>query len=455
VNVSSSIGRITLTVAAVVLVGAIILLATGGSSYHVQAVFQDASQLVKGNLVEVSGNTVGEVTNLQITPDNQALVTMKITSSTYDPLREGVTATIREASLSGEANRYVDLNMPSGEPPPIPDGGTISEVDTNSAVDLDQLLDAFTPGTQKSLSGVIKGFGALYHGKSAALRQDYLYFNPLLASSSRLFGEINYDTPTLTRFVVASAKFVTDLAGREQQLSGLVSNLASATGAIAARRTALASALQEVPPFFRQADTTFLNVRGLIGNLKPLVDESKPVALRLQPFLAQLRPLARDARPTLRDLSALISTPTPNRDLLSLLRNILPVRDAAIGPVQADGASHPGAFPETVTALTQATPELAFARPYAPDLLAWFDDFSHSGVADANGNSSRASAEVNAFALLNGVLSPIAPGLRTSVFSQLATIGERNRCPGSTDHGTVYQPSPDFNCNPAQTLPGT
>ena len=454
-SLSRPIGRITLAVAAVVVAGLLVLLLTGGRGYHVKAVFADASQLVDGDLVDVSGNPIGEVTGLQITPDNQALVTMSITDADYEPLHQGVTATIREVSLTGEANRYVDLDMPPGEPPAIANGGTIPAVDTNSAVDLDQLLDAFTPPTQRALGGVIQGLGALYRGRSAALAQDYLYLNPVLAASSALFSEIDYDTPTLTRFVVASASFVTDLAGREQQLSALIDNLADATGAIAAQRTALAQSLQEIPPFFRQTDTTFLGVRGLLGNLTPLVDLAKPVAVRLQPLLAQLRPLAQDARPTLRDLSALISSPAPDSDLLSLLRTILPVRDQAIGPVQADGAERQGAFPQTISALSQATPELAFARPYAPDLEGWFDDFSQSGVSDANGNASRVSPEVDAFAFLNGVLEPIPVALRQQVFGALATLGQRDRCPGAGDHGTVYLPSPDFACNPAQTLPGS
>jgi hypothetical protein len=40
------------------------------------------------------------------------------------------------------------------------------------------------------------------------------------------------------------------------------------------------------------------------------------------------------------------------------------------------------------------------------------------------------------------------------VFGSLATLNQRNRCPGAGDHGTVYKPAPDFNCDPTQTLPG-
>jgi phospholipid/cholesterol/gamma-HCH transport system substrate-binding protein len=259
----------------------------------------------------------------------------------------------------------------------------------------------------------------------------------------------------LTRFVVASSRVVTDLAAQQNNLAGLVDHLANATGAIASQKAALASALQQLPPFMRQADTTFRNLNHTLDVLTPLVNASKPVAVRLRPFLAELRPFARDARPTLRDFSVLIRNPkVPNADLISLVNTTVPVRNAAIGPVQANGATHQGAFPESTTALTAATPELAFARPYSPDLQSWFGSFSESGDADALGSASRSSPNLDAFAVANGTLSPIPEPLRAQAFAANASLDQRNRCPGAAEHGSVYKPSPSFNCDPSQTLPG-
>src|SRR5919202_3548118 len=109
-------------VAAAVL--AALLLLGGSSSYTVKARFQDAAQLVKGNLVQVSGQAVGKVKGIDLTPDGQAEVTMQINGD-YAPLRRGTLATVRQASLSGIANRYVDLRLPPQGAPEIPDGGVI------------------------------------------------------------------------------------------------------------------------------------------------------------------------------------------------------------------------------------------------------------------------------------------------------------------------------------------
>ena len=100
---------------AAVAVVAVVLLGSRGGSYTVHARFQNASQLVKGNLVQVAGVPVGKIRSIDLTPDGQADVRMKITDAGYRPLRRGTKAVIRQASLSGVANRYIDLQLPAAD----------------------------------------------------------------------------------------------------------------------------------------------------------------------------------------------------------------------------------------------------------------------------------------------------------------------------------------------------
>ncbi|HEX4735582.1 MAG TPA: MlaD family protein, partial [Thermoleophilaceae bacterium] len=267
-----------------------VLLKPGGPDYKVHARFQNASQLVKGNLVQVAGAPVGKVTAIDLTSDGQADITLKITDGSYVPLRRGTKAIVRQASLSGVANRYVDLQLPDGtQTQKIDSGGVIDQANTTTAVDLDQLFNTFDPKTRKALSGVIRGYSTAYGGRGPAANAGFHYLNPSLAASSRLFRELNYDTPMFRRFVVASSKLVTDVASRRDDLAGLVDNLATTTGAIGRKKQALADAIAQLPPFMRTANSTFVNLRATLDDLKPLVDESKPVAPKLRRFLAQLR----------------------------------------------------------------------------------------------------------------------------------------------------------------------
>jgi phospholipid/cholesterol/gamma-HCH transport system substrate-binding protein len=121
-------------VAAAVLAG--LLLLGGGNGYVVKARFQNAAQLVKGNLVQVSGQSAGKIEDIDLTRDGQAEITMSIDED-YVPLRRGTHATIRQASLSGVANRYIDLRLAPDNAPEIDDGGVIEQDSTTTAVDLD------------------------------------------------------------------------------------------------------------------------------------------------------------------------------------------------------------------------------------------------------------------------------------------------------------------------------
>src|SRR4051812_4686707 len=74
------------TVALAALIVLYLLLFGAGSSYTVTASFESASQLVKGNLVDVAGVPVGSVSDISLSDDGQALVELEISDSAYTPL---------------------------------------------------------------------------------------------------------------------------------------------------------------------------------------------------------------------------------------------------------------------------------------------------------------------------------------------------------------------------------
>jgi phospholipid/cholesterol/gamma-HCH transport system substrate-binding protein len=458
---SRQVGRTVAVALLVIAVAAlaVVLLSGGESDYRVTARFDDASQLVRGNEVQVAGAAVGLVESIRLTDDGGADVELRITDPEYAPLRQGTEAIVRLTSLSGVANRYVDLRLPGGVARAIEDGGRLATTDTASAVDLDQVLSAFDKRARADLQGVIRGFGRQYAGRSSEAERGWLYLNPSLAATSRLFEELTYDTPALEQFITASSGLVTDVAVRRDDLAGLVDRLAAFTGAVSNRRTELADAIGQLPPFMRRANTTFVNLRGAVDDLRPLVEESKPVTPKLRRLLAELRPLARDAKPTLRDLAAIIRAEGADNDLVELTQGQLPLRDIAVRSGQRAGRERRGAFAETIDALKQSVPELGYARPYAVDLTGWFDDFGHSGLYDALGGKSRVGTYLNAFAQVDGVLKPIPVPLRNPASERVIVSGQRNRCPGAAEHpaddrSNPWKPTPEHNCDPSQVLPG-
>jgi phospholipid/cholesterol/gamma-HCH transport system substrate-binding protein len=445
-----------------------VIILSGGPSYQVKAIFSNASQIVSGDLVEVAGNNIGTVSGISLTPNGEAQLTLSINNDNFIPLRQGTLATVREASLSGIANRYVDLRLGPGNAKTIPNNGVLPSQNTTSAVDLDQLFNTLNGPTRKGLQDVIQGSASQYAGQGKKIQAAWQYLNPAVASTSVLFREINRDTSKFTRFIVKSSNLVTDLSQRSSDLTGLVQHLATTTEALASQRTALGQSIQRLPGFMRLANTTFVNLRNALNDVQPLVDATKPVAPKLQKLLVQLKPLAEDSVPTVRDLSNIISRPGPDNDLIELTRLGVPLAAVTVHNVRADGRSRRGAFPESTIALRKSTPELAVARPYSVDLTGWFEGYSHPGGYDANGGFSRVAPVIGVASVSNGTLnflpSLLNPVLRaveafggngaTASSGGILVTGQGDRCPGSMERGALWYPESGYPCNPRERPTG-
>jgi phospholipid/cholesterol/gamma-HCH transport system substrate-binding protein len=454
----SRVGRVAAfaaVVVAAVLVG--IVLFSGGGGYTVSAIFQNGGQIVKGNLVEVGGVQAGSVKGISITPQGQARIKFSVNGS-YAPLPANTRAVIRQASQSGYANRYVELQLPGGPrkgQPTIKNGGTLSESHTVATVDIDQLFNTLDPSTRKALQDFFKGSAAQYAGVTKQANLGLHYLNPALATSSRLFNELNRDTPVLEHFIGDSAHLVTAVAQKRDDLAALVQNLNTTTHAIGSQKAALADSIGRLPDFMRNANTTFVNLRAALNDVDPLVNASKPVAKKLKPFLDQVQPLARDARPTIKSLNTVIRRMGANNDLVELTQTLTPLAHIAVDTAQRDGASRAGSFPESTRALKGSAPIIAFGRPYTPDLFGWFDDFSTTGNYDALGQISRTQTVFNTTSADSSVLNslglggqlPSAPGLlqignggkpfpaelQQKLLQGLNRSQQFNRCPGGGD----------------------
>jgi phospholipid/cholesterol/gamma-HCH transport system substrate-binding protein len=461
---------------AVVVVAVVVILLSSGSSYKVRAIFSNASQIVSGDLGQVAGSPIGTVSDISLTPNGQAQVTLSIDNKTYEPLRQGTQADIRQTSLSGIANRYVDIRLGSATGSSIPAGGVIGTENTTDEVDLDQLFNTLDGPTRKGLQNVIQGSASEYVGRGPQIQKALKFLNPAIASSSMLFSELNRNTGNFTNFILKTGGLVTTVAQRSSDLSGLIAHLSTTTQALASQRVALGQSLQKLPGFMRLANTTFVNLRRALDDLTPLVNASKPVAPKLQKLLEQLKPLAEQSVPTVRDLANIISRPGSNNDLTELTRLGVPLANATVHQIQVNGKLRPGAFNVSTTALNDSTPELAVARPYAVDLTGWFEGYTHPGTIDANGGSSRVAPVVGVGSIENGALNILGPAggallnpvdfaLRSvlafggtnptaGTSTGVLTSGQGDRCPGSMERGAVFFPESGFPCNPSETPVG-
>ncbi len=469
---SSVVGRVAAIFALIGAVVVVLLLVVGGgSTYTVTAQFENASQLVTGNNVSVAGVPVGSVKQISLSDSGQALVKLEISDSAYAPLPAGTHATIRSQSLSGIANRYVDLSLPTTNTSQrISTGGEIAEADTTSEVDLDQLFNTLDRPTVSHLQQVIRGFARAYQGVGAKANRGFHYLNPFLSTSRRVFAELNSDQANLSGLVVDAASLTSTLDQKSPEISSLVQNLNGMLGTIGSEQSSLSSAVSQLPDFMRQFNTTAVNLRAALDDVQPLVDATRPVARKLQPFARRLRGFARDAVPTVQGLNGVINSRGPNNDLIELTRAQDPLAQIGVGPVDRNGASRPGALPASADSLKNSLPQLSMLRAYSPELTGWFDDFGHSGFPDAFGGIGRISTTANTFSAgppsagvpCNDVAEILKIPLGTSLCQTLSGsdlanalgIKDLRRCPGSNERGLSEDQLTQggtIDCDPTET----
>ncbi len=460
----------------------------GEDDYQVTAQFASASQLITGNQVVVGAKPVGTVTEIRLAPDGQANVTFTV-DEPFAPLERGTVATVRWTALSSVANRQVELTVPpegvAGTE--IEDGGVLEQSETVGAIDVDHFFNLLDEKTVKDYKRLIKGFANSYDGVAEYANEGYKYLNPLLYNGRRVFAELSADQLALERLLIDGSRFSGALASRAGDVSQLVGNLFLMMNAIGDRKLELARAIGLLPPFLRSANTTFVNLRAALDDVQPLVIAARPSAKVLKPYLVALRSTARNAVPTVRDLSAIIRRRGSDNDLVELQRIQPPLRRIAVGTgspdcgpgpenaadlqIPADDDYTQGSFGEALCSLANGHHNLTYFRAYAPELVSWFDGFSHSGYSDAIGGIGRVGLTLNTF-------SPILPSLLPDLtdpdspeeqFDSLTT-GQNRRCPGAnerplgpgfppddsvpfTDSGALTDGVPG-DCNPAMVQPG-
>jgi phospholipid/cholesterol/gamma-HCH transport system substrate-binding protein len=462
---SSAVGRIAAVVALLgaAVAAAIVLRGSGGDSYEVTAKFENASQLVGGEQVVVAGTPAGKVTDIALGSNGEALVTFSVDEA-YAPLERGTTATVRSFSLSGIANRQVELTLPAtgeagGE---IPDGGVMEQSETVSEVDLDEIFNTLNKRTVDDLKKVITGLETSYDGVGKQANRGFKYLNPFLSTSRRVFGELTRDERTFERLLVDTSRLSGALAARRDDVSQLVGNLNGMMGALGRQKEALARSVGELPDFMRSFNTTAVTLRAALDDLDPLVDASKPVAVKLRPFFREFRGASNDLVPAVRDLDAIVKRKGADNDLVELTRLAVPLASKAVGQGSPDCGDDPsagsggaadddfeqGAFGESTCALRNSLPNLSLFRPYTPELVGWFDDFGHSGFTDANGGIGRISTTLNTFSLSAPDLPILDPTELQTPLQQagLFDTGNLRRCPGALerdpgDGSTPFGPS--------------
>jgi phospholipid/cholesterol/gamma-HCH transport system substrate-binding protein len=426
----------------VVLILAYLIFAGGGGDEY-QLLFENANQLVRGDQVTVGGQPVGSVTNIVLTPDYKARITIHV-NSPLAPLHEGTTAQIRVPSLSGVANRYIALSPGPNNRRALPSGETLPTSATHGVTDIDQLFDIFNKRTRQALQEVFQGSAEEYVGVPPSdMQATAEYFAPALGASDHFFAELSSDQQSLTELLVQGAKATTTIAARREELSDLVEHADIAFQALGAEQANLAKGVELLPATLHAGNITFLELPPALSAVHKLVNVSKPDTTTLALLFERLRPLFTEATPVVNNLSQAVSKPGPNNDLTDIFQGY-----PALAKAVETGN------PSSIKGLEESTVFFSKWRPYTPELVGFARSLGQStGYYDANGHYVRAAPSVASFTLGPG--GSLVPAESTQQGLQNLKTGQLQRCPGSAtqpaaDGSSPFTDTGQLECNSAE-----
>lgn len=284
--------------------------------YTATATFENATTLRETNPVRIAGVNVGKV--LSVEPQGTGA---KVTFSIDDeglPLHEDAQITIRPR-LFLEGNFFLDLRPGSPSAPDLPDGGDIPVTQTQTAVQLDELLTALQAPDRENLSKLLRGYGGALvdtptpeldqgqdpdvQGESAAeaLNDTFKYGGRAGKGSSQVSQAfLGEEAGDLRGLIAASSRTFRELAVNESELSDLITNFSTTVGAFSDESANLELTLQELAPTLEQAQGQLVEIDRTFPPLRAFSRASIPGVLELpatiragNPWLIQAGQLMR------------------------------------------------------------------------------------------------------------------------------------------------------------------
>jgi phospholipid/cholesterol/gamma-HCH transport system substrate-binding protein len=260
--------------------------------HRIDVVFSSSNQLRSDSPVRIAGVTVGKVAGFKNGPGNARTVELDLQDKAF-PLHADAHAKIRPR-LFLEGGFYVQLQPGSPSAPQLPDHGTIPLRNTAVPVQTNDVLGLLDRPTRGSLrNGIGELDTALKGGGAKGLRDAAPAMAPALRDGSvaadAIRGEREHDLSDALR---SSSQITATLAARDQKLAQLVTDLNTATGALAAQQRPLSDSIGQLDALARETPATL-----------DVVDHTLPSLTR---FTSATRPSLRMAPPVLTDVNALL-----------------------------------------------------------------------------------------------------------------------------------------------------
>ncbi len=222
-------------------------------SREITAMFDDVGDLVDGHSVQVADVRIGSVTDIELTDDYRAKVTMSIKDDIFVPVESR--ALLRTTSLLGE--KFIEIR-PLDEDDPLAgtdlvDGDEIPE--STEAPELEfvteRAVEILGSVVASDIATLVETGSIGFAGRGPELRS-------LVENLSTISGTLADQTDELIRIIDSLDGATATLAGGASDIDALLVNLAETTGVLADNRDEAIDAIRELTRLAQiQNDTVF------------------------------------------------------------------------------------------------------------------------------------------------------------------------------------------------------
>ena len=297
-------GALTAVAVLVLGLGGWALASSGGGGHSFQAEFTDAHGLVSGNDVRIDGAPVGTVSDMKLTDQGTAMVTIDLRGDIPEP-RADASAAVRPVDLLGD--NYVALDEGSS---PLPLSGAIGTDHTLNAPRLDDLLRTFGDRERSGLKALLVESGVALDQRGADLNATALQLRPALEAADGVTTELGSQNANLGSLVSNAERAGTQAASRNQDLGRLVGAFDSTLHATADNSTAFDQTLADLPRSLGQVRMTTSKLTGFARAATPVAQSLNHASPKLVKAARRIRPFLRTAAQATRDLHPTLSTAT-------------------------------------------------------------------------------------------------------------------------------------------------
>jgi virulence factor Mce-like protein len=286
-----------------------------------QVAFQDVKGVRAGQQqVRIAGVKVGIISDAKVR-GKTAVLTLSLDDK-YGKLYKN--ARLRLRPVTPLQDMYVSIDSRG-----TPNAGELGKSDvlgmqqTDSPVDIANVLNTFDTDTRKRLAALTDDFGEGVGGHGEELRRAFAALAPFLRTAGRLAGAMTDRRREIARVVDNLGRLTAAVNTRDQELTGLVRDGHATVAELAAHDQTLAATLSELPVTLTRMRSSFATLRDAETQVDPALASLRPVAAQLQDGLKSLEGLSKDAspaltalRPAAKDLRPMATSLPPTADAL-------------------------------------------------------------------------------------------------------------------------------------------